>query len=122
METVRINPDNSSDTATSNTWYDANGFVSNTTQVQNGDINNPSKPFNRAFVNDAQGHAIYVNQGAEAGGNPNTGPAVNGRIQNLAGGYLGGWIGNRTTHPGHVQHQMLIAPVQYAELAINLYF
>jgi hypothetical protein len=74
---------------------------------------NNSKPQNRAFVNDAQGHAIYVNQGAESGGNSSNSnislPAVNGRIQNLAGGYLGGWIGNRTTNPGHVQHQMVVA-------------
>jgi hypothetical protein len=41
---------------------------------------------------------VYVNQGAASGDmgfdptDPNTGPAVNGRIQNLAGGYLGGWI------------------------------
>ena len=28
VESVRTNPDNSSDTATSTTWYDANGFVS----------------------------------------------------------------------------------------------
>ena len=39
--------------------------------------------------------------------NPN--PAVNGRIQNLTSGYLGGWIGNRATNPGHVQHQMVVA-------------
>ena len=117
METVRINPDGSTDNATSNTWYDANGFVSNTTQVQNGDINNPSQPFNRAFVNDAQGHALYVNQGAQADSpgtpynpaDPNAGLAVNGRIQNLASDYRGGWIGNRTTNPGHVQHQMVVA-------------
>ena len=117
METVRINPDGSTDNATSTTWYDANGFVSNTTQVQNGDINAPNTPFNRAFVNDAQGHALYVNQGAQADSpgtsynpaDPNAGPAVNGRIQNLASDYRGGWIGNRTTNPGHVQHQMVVA-------------
>ena len=53
-----------------------------------------------------------MNQGAASGGNstnPNIDTAVNGRIQNLAGGYLGGWIGNRTTNPGHVQHQMVVA-------------
>ena len=68
------------DSAVSTTWYDANGFVSNTTQVQNGNVNNPSTPFNRAFVNDAQGHAVYVNQGAGSGGNssnPNIDTAVN---------------------------------------------
>jgi YD repeat-containing protein len=112
VETVRTILWGPTDTATSTTWYDANGFVSNTTQVQNGDINAPSA-FNRAFVNDAQGHAVYVNQGAESGGNSSNSnislPAANGRIQNLAGGYLGGWIGNRTTNPGHVQHQMVVA-------------
>ena len=78
---------------------------------------NSSKSQNRAFVNDAQGHALYVNQGAQADSpgtpynplNPNAGPAVNGRIQNTDGGYLGGWIGNRATNPGHVQHQMVVA-------------
>ena len=67
--------------ASMDTWYDANGFVSNTTQSEPG--------YNRAFVNDAQGRAIYTNQGAANG----TGAA---RIENSAGGYLGGWIGSAT--------------------------
>ena len=58
-----------------------------------------------------------MNQGAQADSpgtpynpaDPNAGPAVNGRIQNTDGGYQGGWIGNHTTNPGHVQHQMVVA-------------
>ncbi|MDH4418995.1 MAG: hypothetical protein QE485_17425, partial [Acidovorax sp.] len=38
--------------------------------------------FNRAFVNDAQGNALYVNQAA----------GQSGRIQNGPGGYAGGWV------------------------------
>lgn len=58
-----------------------------------------------------------MNQGAQADSpttpynpaDPNAGPAVNGRTQNLASGYVGGWIGNRTSNPGHVEHQMMVA-------------
>ncbi|CAM3375318.1 YD repeat-containing protein [Paracidovorax anthurii] len=78
-------------TATTKTWRDANGFVSNIEQVTGvGD-----ERFNRAFVNDAQGNAIYVNQGA----------GHVGRIQN-PGTYLGGWVGD-SLNPGHVQRQLV---------------
>ncbi|WCM95108.1 LysM peptidoglycan-binding domain-containing protein [Acidovorax sp. NCPPB 2350] len=78
-------------TATTKTWRDANGFVSNIEQVMGvGD-----ERFNRAFVNDAQGNAIYVNQGA----------GHVGRIQN-PGTYLGGWVGD-SLNPGHVQRQLV---------------
>ncbi|MDA8521012.1 Ig-like domain repeat protein [Acidovorax sp. NCPPB 4044] len=77
--------------ATTKTWRDANGFVSNIEQVTGvGD-----ERFNRAFVNDAQGNAIYVNQGA----------GHTGRIQN-PGTYLGGWVGD-SLNPGHVQRQLV---------------
>ncbi|GKS77164.1 hypothetical protein AVME950_19730 [Acidovorax sp. SUPP950] len=52
--------------------------------------------FNRAFVNDVQGNAVYVNQGA----------GHTGRVQNLPGGYLGGWVGD-SVNPGHVQRQLV---------------
>ncbi|MCY6488321.1 hypothetical protein, partial [Actinobacillus pleuropneumoniae] len=47
-------------TATTNTWRDANGFISNIEQ-QDGVVDNR---YNRAFVNDARGNALYVNQSA----------------------------------------------------------
>ncbi|RYE42498.1 MAG: LysM peptidoglycan-binding domain-containing protein [Hyphomicrobiales bacterium] len=51
-------------------------------------------------MNDAQGNALYVNQGA---GTPDN---KGGRIQNLPSGYIGGFIGN-ALHPGHVQRQLV---------------
>ncbi|WP_415842322.1 LysM peptidoglycan-binding domain-containing protein, partial [Paracidovorax anthurii] len=79
-------------TATTKTWRDANGYVSNIEQVTGvGD-----ERFNRAFVNDAQGNAVYVNQAA----------GHTGRIQNPASGYLGGWVGD-SLNPGHVQRQLV---------------
>ncbi len=57
--------------------------------------------FNRAFVNDAQGNAVYVNQGAGQAGN------LGGRIQNLPGGYVGGFIGD-AANPGHIQRQLVV--------------
>ncbi|MDA8456976.1 LysM peptidoglycan-binding domain-containing protein [Acidovorax sp. GBBC 3334] len=77
--------------ATTKTWRDANGFVSNIEQVTGAS----DERFNRAFVNDAQGNAIYVNQGA----------GHTGRIQN-PGTYLGGWVGD-SLNPGHVQRQLV---------------
>ncbi|MCO4094711.1 MAG: hypothetical protein HEQ37_14125 [Acidovorax sp.] len=51
---------------------------------------------NRAFVNDAQGNALYINQAAGQGG----------RLQNLPGGYVGGFVGDATS-PGHIQRQLI---------------
>ncbi|RYE42492.1 MAG: LysM peptidoglycan-binding domain-containing protein [Hyphomicrobiales bacterium] len=82
--------------ASTMTWHDANGFISNIEQREGVS----DTRFNRAFVNDAQGNALYVNQGAagSAGGG--------GRIQNLPGGYIGGFIGT-ALYPGHVQRQLV---------------
>lgn len=82
--------------ATTSTWHDANGFISNITQ----DSGVADMRFNRTFVNDAQGNALYVNQGAAG---PDGG---GGRIQNLPGGYIGGFIGT-ALYPGHVQRQLV---------------
>ena len=57
--------------------------------------------FNRTFVNDAQGNAVYVNQGAGQAGN------LGGRIQNLPGGYVGGFIGD-AANPSHIQRQLVV--------------
>jgi len=81
-----------STSATTKTWRDANGFVSNIEQTTGA----ADERFNRAFVNDAQGNAVYVNQGA----------GHTGRIQNQPGGYLGGWVGD-SLNPGHVQRQLV---------------
>ncbi|KQO16495.1 hypothetical protein ASF11_10030 [Acidovorax sp. Leaf76] len=92
-------------TAISRTWRDANGFISNVEETNTG--GSPTFKdlrFNRAFVNDVQGNALYVNQAAgrtnEADG------VVAGRIMNEPGGYVGGWIGN-SMDPGHVQRQLV---------------
>jgi len=81
-----------STSATTKTWRDANGFVSNIEQTTGA----ADERFNRAFVNDAQGNAVYVNQGA----------GHTGRVQNQPGGYLGGWVGD-SLNPGHVQRQLV---------------
>ncbi|MDH4465871.1 MAG: hypothetical protein QE290_17730 [Acidovorax sp.] len=78
-------------TAVSNTWRDANGFISNIAEPSFGDLR-----MNRAFVNDAQGNALYINQAAGQGG----------RLQNLPGGYVGGFVGDATS-PGHIQRQLI---------------
>ncbi|GKS92667.1 LysM peptidoglycan-binding domain-containing protein [Acidovorax sp. SUPP2539] len=78
--------------AATKTWRDANGFVSNIEQTTGA----ADERFNRAFVNDAQGNAVYVNQGA----------GHTGRVQNQPGGYLGGWVGD-SVNPGHVQRQLV---------------
>ncbi|GKS92669.1 hypothetical protein AVTE2539_24910 [Acidovorax sp. SUPP2539] len=78
--------------ATTRTWRDANGFVSNIEQTTGA----ADERFNRAFVNDVQGNAVYVNQGA----------GHTGRVQNQPGGYLGGWVGD-SVNPGHVQRQLV---------------
>ncbi|WP_279212100.1 hypothetical protein [Delftia acidovorans] len=70
--------------ATTNTWRDANGFISNI--EQKGEVYDTR--YNRAFVNDAQGNALYVNQSA------GTTADKGGRIQNEPGGYIGGFIGD----------------------------
>ena len=80
--------------ATTNTWRDANGYISNITQ------DGAEGRFNRAFVNDAQGNAVYLNQGAGSGQGM-------GRIQNVPMGYLGGYIGN-AANPGHIQRQLVV--------------
>ncbi len=54
-------------TATTSTTPQANGFISNIVQpTADDDVSKVdySKRFNRAFVNDAQGNVLYVNQGA----------------------------------------------------------
>ena len=85
--------------ATSHTWRDANGFISNIEEPAQSDLS-----LNRAFVNDAQGNALYVNQAA---GRTNLATGeVAGRIQNEPGGYIGGWIGN-SLDPGHIQRQLV---------------
>ncbi|GKS88089.1 hypothetical protein [Acidovorax sp. SUPP2539] len=82
-----------STSATTWTWRDANGFVSNIEQTTGV----ADERFNRAFVNDAQGNAVYVNQGA----------GHTGRVQNQPGGYVvGGWVGD-SLNPGHVQRQLV---------------
>jgi YD repeat-containing protein len=86
-------------TATTNTWRDANGFISNI--EQRGGVSD--NRYNRAFVNDAQGNALYVNQGTGQFAAP-TGEF--GRIENTPGGYLGGYIGN-VLNPGHIQRQLV---------------
>ncbi|MFG0787541.1 Ig-like domain repeat protein [Delftia tsuruhatensis] len=83
-------------TATTNTWRDANGFISNI--EQKGEVYDTR--YNRAFVNDAQGNALYVNQSA------GTTADKGGRIQNEPGGYIGGFIGD-AINPGHVQRQLV---------------
>ncbi len=83
---------NGTSTATSYSWYDANGFLSNIEQSNVAD-----QRFARAFVNDAQGNVLYVNQGANR----------TGRIQNQAGGYIGGWVGDGMNQ-GNIQHQMVV--------------
>lgn len=84
-------------TATTKTWRDANGFISNIEQ-QDGVVDNR---YNRAFVNDAQGNALYVNQSAGAASDKG------GRIQNEPGGYIGGFIGD-AFNPGHIQRQLVV--------------
>ncbi|WP_062794176.1 LysM peptidoglycan-binding domain-containing protein [Delftia acidovorans] len=83
-------------TATTNTWRDANGFISNI--EQKGEVYDTR--YNRAFVNDARGNALYVNQSA------GTTADKGGRIQNEPGGYIGGFIGD-AINPGHVQRQLV---------------
>jgi len=83
--------------ATTYTWRDANGFISNV--EQRGGVSDTR--YNRAFVNDAQGNALYVNQSA---GQPDS---KGGRIQNLPGGYIGGFIGD-AINPGHIQRQLVV--------------
>jgi hypothetical protein len=83
-------------TATTNTWRDANGFISNI--EQKGEVYDTR--YNRAFVNDAQGNALYVNQSA------GTTADKGGRIQNEPGGYIGGFIGD-AINPGHIQRQLV---------------
>ena len=86
-------------TATTNTWRDANGFISNI--EQRGGVND--NRYNRAFVNDAKGNALYVNQGTGQFAAP---IGEFGRIENRPGGYLGGYIGN-VLNPGHIQRQLV---------------
>jgi hypothetical protein len=83
-------------TATTNTWRDANGFISNIEQ-QDGVVDNR---YNRAFVNDARGNALYVNQSAGSASDKG------GRIENRPGGYIGGFIGD-AFNPGHIQRQLV---------------
>jgi YD repeat-containing protein len=83
-------------TATTNTWRDANGFISNIEQ-QDGGVDNR---YNRAFVNDARGNALYVNQSAGSASEKG------GRIENRPGGYIGGFIGD-AFNPGHIQRQLV---------------
>uniref|UniRef100_UPI000B2A2D3F LysM peptidoglycan-binding domain-containing protein n=1 Tax=Delftia acidovorans TaxID=80866 RepID=UPI000B2A2D3F len=63
-------------TATTNTWRDANGFISNI--EQKGEVYDTR--YNRAFVNDAQGNALYVNQ--SAGSASDKGGRIENRPQN----------------------------------------
>ncbi|MDX4957168.1 LysM peptidoglycan-binding domain-containing protein [Delftia acidovorans] len=79
-------------TATTNTWRDANGFISNIEQ-QDGVVDNR---YNRAFVNDARGNALYVNQSAGSASDKG------GRIENRPGGYIGDAF-----NPGHIQRQLV---------------
>ncbi|AYM96375.1 LysM peptidoglycan-binding domain-containing protein [Acidovorax sp. 1608163] len=86
--------------AKTQTWYDANGFISNIVQPSASDSATQvdySKRFNRAFVNDTQGNVLYVNQGA----------SQTSRIENKAGGYIGGWVGD-SLNPGNIQRQMVV--------------
>jgi len=83
-------------TATTNTWRDANDFISNI--EQQGGVYDTR--YNRAFVNDARGNALYVNQSA------GTTADKGGRIQNEPGGYIGGFIGD-AINPGHIQRQLV---------------
>ncbi|CAN7568470.1 Ig-like domain repeat protein [Acidovorax sp. LjRoot129] len=83
--------------ATSHTWRDANGFISHITETNtDGSPTFKDLRFNRAFVNDVQGNALYVNQAA----------GQTGRIQNGPGGYIGGWVGD-SLDPGHIQRQLV---------------
>ena len=91
---------NAAQAAKTQTWYDANGFISNIVQpTADDDVTKVdySKRFNRAFVNDAQGNVLYVNQGA----------AQKGRIENPNGGYIGGWVGD-SLNQGNIQRQMVV--------------
>jgi hypothetical protein len=56
--------------------------------------------YNRAFVNDARGNALYVNQSAGSASDKG------GRIENRPGGYIGGFIGD-AFNPGHIQRQLV---------------
>lgn len=47
-----------STTVSSHTWRDANGYISNVEERQNGGPAYGDLRFNRAFVNDAQGNAL----------------------------------------------------------------
>lgn len=84
-------------------YYDANGYLSNVVR-DNG-------PNNKAMVNDAQGRAVYINEGAADG------PGA-GRILNV-GTYQGGVIGT-LQQPGHIQRQMIVngeALARYGEVS-----
>jgi YD repeat-containing protein len=83
-------------TATTKTLRDANGFISSI--EQQGSVYDTR--YNRAFVNDARGNALYVNQSA------GTTADKGGRIQNEPGGYIGGFIGD-AINPGHIQRQLV---------------
>ena len=83
-------------TATTKTLRDANGFINSI--EQQGSVYDTR--YNRAFVNDAQGNALYVNQSA------GTTADKGGRIQNEPSGFFGGFIGD-AINPGHVQRQLV---------------
>jgi nucleoid-associated protein YgaU len=57
--------------------------------------------YNGAFVIDARGNALYVNQSAGAASDKG------GRIQNEPGGYTGGFISD-AFNPGHIQRQLVV--------------
>ncbi|WP_192888350.1 LysM peptidoglycan-binding domain-containing protein [Paracidovorax avenae] len=103
------------------TQRDANGFVvgirqpkleGSAAQGSNGSLAaalmNPAVPaqsnearYDRTFVNDANGTAVFVSQGGF-----NAQGEVNSSIANPASGYQGGVTGSALT-PGHVQRQLV---------------
>jgi len=87
--------------ASTDSWFDANGFLVATDRSES----TPDKPLGNALVNDAQGRVLYNNQGAARPFDTNT--AGFGRIENQAGGFIGGFIGNDSNR-GHVQRQLIV--------------
>jgi len=87
--------------ASTDSWFDANGFLVATDRSES----TPDKPLGNALVNDAQGRVLHNNQGAARPFDTNT--AGFGRIENQAGGFIGGFIGNDSNR-GHVQRQLIV--------------
>lgn len=95
------------DRAVTQLFYDANGCLSSTrhAHLRGGSHVAPGSMVEdphlyRTLVNDAQGRALYVGQGAAVG-------ATSGRVQNPEHGYLGGYIGS-VDNPSHVQRQLIV--------------